>query len=107
MNKKLRALNHSVLFKFLDETSGQTGSFSERTRSGLIIPKLKGTQKGERWGEVLVIGPDVKGVLVGDYILIEPLMWTMGEVFEGTKVWKTNTDVIMAVSNDLADTVQY
>jgi len=103
--QNLRPLNNSVLFKFLDETSGAQGSFSERTRSGLYVPKLKNTQKGERWGEVLAVGPTADGVAVGDYILIEPLMWTMGEKFEDIKIWKTNTDVIMAISNDIQDTI--
>jgi len=102
----LRPFGHNILFKFLDETSGSRGEFSERSRSGLIIPKLQNTQKGERWGEVLAVGPDA-GVEVGDYILIEALMWTRNEVFEGQKIWKTNADKVMAVTSDIALTVQY
>src|SRR4051812_7040670 len=68
----LRALKNNILFQFLDKTEGSEGTFSERTRSGLIIPKLQATQKGERWGEVMAVGPDVDGVQVGDYVLIEP-----------------------------------
>ena len=103
----LRPLGNSVLFTFLDETRGTKGSFSERTRSGLIIPTLQQTQKGERWGQVTAVGPDVVDINTGDYVLIEPLMWTRNGVFEGKKIWKTNTDKIMAVSNELADTVQF
>lgn len=103
----LRPLNHSILFKFLDETTGKEGRFSERTRSGLVIPTLQQTQKGERWGQVIAVGPDAVGVAEGDYILIEPLMWTVNGQFEGQKIWKTNADKVMAVSNEIADTVQF
>jgi co-chaperonin GroES (HSP10) len=102
----LRPFGNNILFKFLDETGGSRGEFSERSRSGLIIPKLQNTQKGERWGEVLAAGPDA-GVEVGEYILIEPLMWTRNEVFEGQKIWKTNADKVMALTSDVALTVQY
>jgi len=104
---KLKPLGITLLFTFLDETGGAKGAFSERTRSGLIIPKLQSTQKGERWGKVVAVGDGVEGVVAGDYILIEPLMWTPGEVFEGEKVWKTNHDKVMVVTNDLNLTVSY
>jgi len=107
MFENLRPVGSTVLFKFLDETSGSKGAFSERTRSGLIVPQLRATQKGERWGEVVGAGPDAQDVQPGDYILIEPLMWTPGSVYEGEKIWKTNPDKIMAVTNDLKLTVQY
>lgn len=103
----LRPLSHTVLFQFLDTTSGQEGRFSERTRSGLIIPTLQQTQKGERWGRVVAVGPDVEGISAGDFVLIEPLMWNVHGKFEGEKFWKTNADKILAVSNELADTVQF
>lgn len=104
---KLKPLGNTVLFTFLDETGGSRGEFSERTRSGLIVPKLQATQKGERWGEVVAVGPEADGVSVGEYILIEPLMWTRNEVFEGEKIWKTNLDKVMAVTSDLSITVQF
>lgn len=103
----LRPLGNTVLFKFLDETGGARGEFSERSRSGLIIPKLETTQKGERWGQVLAVGPDATDVNVDEFILIEPLMWTRGEVFEGQKVWKTNPDKIMLITTDSSITVQF
>jgi co-chaperonin GroES (HSP10) len=103
----LSVLKNNIIFQFLDKTEGKEGSFSERTRSGLIIPKLQTTQKGERWGKVVAVGPDVQGVVKGDYILIEPLMWTVNGTFEGEKFWKTNDDKVMIVSNELSDTVQY
>jgi len=103
----LTPIGNNVLFQFLDETLGAQGAFSERTRSGLIVPTLMKTQKCERWGRVTATGADVTGIAVGDLIMIEPLMWTKHVEFQGEKVWKTNTDKIMMVSNDLAMTVQF
>jgi co-chaperonin GroES (HSP10) len=104
---ELRPLNNTVLFQHMDQTTGQSGSFSERTRSGLIIPKLQSTQKGERWGKVVAVGPDVHGVEPGEFILIEPLMWTEHEVFEGEKIWKTNDTKILLVTDDESPTVSW
>jgi co-chaperonin GroES (HSP10) len=103
----LRPLGNTILFTFLDATSGSAGKFTERTRGGLIIPQLQSTQKGERWGKVTHIGPDVEGIAVGEFILIEPMMWTTHEVFEGEKVWKTNDTKVMAVTDDESLTVTW
>lgn len=103
----LRPLSNTVLFQFLDRTDGKMGSFTERTRSGLIIPTVKSTQKVARWGTVVAVGPKVEGLEPGDFIMIEALMWTRHEVFEGQKIWKTNDEKILFVTNDIALTVMY
>ena len=103
----LRPLSNSILFEFLDRTGGAAGAFSERTRSGLIIPKTQSTQRKERWGRVLYLGPDVEGVQIGEFILIEPLMWTTHETFEGQKIWKTNSEKVLMVTGDESLTVSY
>lgn len=107
ISDELTPVGNTVLFKFLDETNGKSGMFSERSRSGLIIPKLQSTQKGERWAEVLAVGPNAQDVKVGEFILIEPLMWTVGSVYNDQKVWKTNPDKIMVVTTDINNTVNY
>lgn len=104
---KLRPLGNTILFQFLDETRGPQGSFTERTRSGLIIPTLQRTQRGERWGKVVAVAPGVPNVNEGDYILIEPLMWTRNAELDGVKYWKTNADKVMIVTSELGDTFQY
>ena len=104
---QLRPLGSTILFQFMDETSGARGEFSERTRSGLIIPRIENTQKGERWGRVIAVGPDVDGVLVGEFILITPLMWTNYESFDGQKIWKTDDTKVLMVTDDESQTVPY
>ena len=105
----LRPIGNTVLFTFLDETQGAQGAFSERTRTGLIIPRLQSTQRGERWARVTAVGPTAveDGVNIGDFILIEPLMWTANQSFEGAKVWKTTTEKILIVTNDESATIPY
>ena len=99
--EKIQALGSVVLFIFLDETSGAKGAFVEK-HGTLIIPQTRSTQKVARWGEVVALGPKAQaaGLKIGDFILIEALMWMEGIKFEGQKIWKTDDSKILAVSND-------
>lgn len=111
---KLKPLGKTILFRFLDETRGKQGVFSERTRSGLIVPTLKKAQHDERWAVVVSVGPEVATLKDGDYILIEALGWMVGANIDtgddgvnSRRVWKTLPEKIMAVSNDINATVKY
>ncbi len=100
---KLRPLGNNVMFKFLDETVGKVGAFIETYQKlGIIIPATKSTQKVARWGQVVALGPEAEasGLKVGDYILIEALMWMEGVKFDGGKIWKTDDSKVLAVTND-------
>jgi co-chaperonin GroES (HSP10) len=97
----LKPLRNNVMFKFLDETAGKKGAFTETSISGIIIPRTNSTQKVSRWGQVYAAGPDAD-VVAGDYILIEALMWMEGVVYEGEKIWKTDDTKILAVTDDRA-----
>lgn len=101
---KLRPLRNNVMFKFLDDTAGEKGVFTDTHRSGIIIPRSTKNQKVHRWAEVVALGPDAEagGLCVGDFILIEALMWMEGVKFEGSKVWKTDDSKVLAVTNDRA-----
>jgi co-chaperonin GroES (HSP10) len=92
------------MFRFLEETFGKKGAFLEKTTAmGIIIPATTSTQKVARWGEVVAVGPDAEaaGLKVGDYILIEPLMWMEGVKVDDKKVWKTDDSKVLAVTNDI------
>ena len=104
---QLKPLRNAILFQFLDDTSGDKGQFTERSRSGLYIPTLKNEQRQERWARVVAVGPEAKGINVNDFILIEPLMWTSNEVFEGQKIWKTDTTKVMMVTTDETLTTRF
>jgi co-chaperonin GroES (HSP10) len=89
------------MFQFIEETGGSRGSFTERPlSSGIIIPAVASKQKVHRWGKAIAVGPKAE-VQVGDYILIEALMWMEGTQIDGVKMWKTDDSKILAITNDL------
>jgi hypothetical protein len=97
----LRPLRNTILFHFLDQTAGAKGRFLERTKGSIIIPVLDSVQhKTDRWGKVVSVGPDVVGVAPGEFILIAALRWTFASEFEGQKVWKTNDNEVIVVTDD-------
>ncbi len=103
----LTPLRDVVLFQFLDETSGTKGRFEDRTlASGIIIAPTASRQKVHRWGRVYAVGPEAAPDLtVGQYILIEALMWMEGvKLDDGTKVWKTDPSKVLLVTDDIAET---
>lgn len=97
----IRPLKNNVMFRFLDHTGGAKGRFTDTLRSGIIMVPGVAHQKVHRWGEVLALGPDCAGLAVGDYILIEALMWMEGTKVEGVPMWKTDDTKILAVTNDI------
>lgn len=98
----IRPLGNNVMFQFLEDTSGAKGSFTEKRVSGIIIPNTVSTQKVARWGKVVAVGEKVDGIVPGDYILIEALMWMEGVKVAGEKVWKTDDSKVLVVTNDLS-----
>lgn len=97
----IKPLGNNIMFQFLETTVGKRGEFLER-HSFLVIPKTNSSQKVARWGKVLAVGPKVDGVVPGDYILIEALMWMEGvKLNEAEKVWKTDDSKVLCVTNDL------
>lgn len=98
---KLRALGSNILFTFLDDTAGAKGRFAERTKGQIIIPVLDSAQhKTDRWGKVVSVGPNVYGVSPGEFILIKALQWTRSGEYEGQKIWKTNDEQVIVVTDD-------
>jgi co-chaperonin GroES (HSP10) len=101
---KILPLRNNIMFRFLDETSGSKGKFSERKlASGIVLPTLDSAQKSPRWGEVIAAGPDAQ-VKEGEYILIESLQWTFGTEVDGRKMWKTDDSKIIMATDDIAET---
>ena len=97
------------MFQFLDSTGGAKGKFTDRTtQGGIIIPTLDSEQKLPRWGQVIALGPEAAeaGLAVGDYILIEALMWSFGTEIDDAKMWKTDDSKVMMVTDDVNDTTR-
>lgn len=99
----LRPFKNNIMFRFLDETGGSKGKFTDRkTSSGIIIPTLESSQKNPRWGEVLAVGPDAQ-VEVGEFVLIEALQWSFGTKIDGVKMWKTDDARVLFATKDTND----
>jgi len=101
----IKPLRDNVLFQFLNETETSLGKFKETTSFGLeIISKdADDSAKKARWGIVTNIGPEVKEVIQGDYIFIEPLMWTDFFKHEGMKYWKTDESKVLLISKEMPE----
>lgn len=106
MTMTLKPLKNNIIFKFLDETGGSKGKFTDRrTASGIVLPTLDSSQKHPRWGQVIAVGPEAE-VSPGEFILIEALMWSFGTEFDGEKLWKTDDTKVMMVTDDPLETTR-
>jgi co-chaperonin GroES (HSP10) len=99
----IKPLNDSVIFQFLDTITG--GSFATKTKSGIILTNKNTDENSQkpRWGKVFAVGPDVKDVKEGDYILIAPLRWTLGFKFDNIELSKTIEKEILMVADNVTD----
>lgn len=91
MDTKYKAFRDKILFKFLDEED-QKG-FTNTTEWNFVVKGHEFNAKSPRWGKVIRVGGTVPAhIQEGDYILIEPLMWTIGFTVDDdkTKYWATD-----------------
>jgi len=107
---KLRAIRNSFLFAFLQKQNDH-GYFAESTEWGFDViahkdPKKEGhaafdaTLKQGRWGRVVLIGNDCDDVKVGDYVCLEPMMWTNGFKHDGIMIHKSDETKVMLISKE-------
>lgn len=103
----LRPLKDSFLFAFFNETA--QGLFFERNSGVIQLTNKDWDSMGKfaRWGKVLAIGPQVEDFSVGDIVLIEAGMWTVGCEFDGVKVWKSDESKVIAIGEDERVTFAY
>jgi hypothetical protein len=103
----LRPLGDNFLFAFLDDNS--EGRFIDRSRAGIIMTNqnILGQSGVPRWGKVLAIGNDVIDFKLGDYVLIEAGMWTIGFKHDGVKIWKSDQQKVCAITEDYSATYNF
>jgi hypothetical protein len=95
----LKPLTTGIFFEFCDDTTGDRFINSAASKT-IVIASTAGQQTGlARWGFVTEIGPDVVNVSTGDFILVEPGMWTQHFINRGVRTWKTNEEKVMAISD--------
>lgn len=97
---ELRPLNNKIIFTFTQDTTGNM--FREQTKFGIAIIENKDKQlKSARWGKVMQVGKTVsEEIAIGQYILIEPLMWTTHLEHDGVKFWVTSEEKVLAVADE-------
>jgi hypothetical protein len=103
----LKPLKDSFLFAFFNDNA--EGLFFERNSGKIILTNkdFDGQGKYARWGKVLAIGGTVTDFNVGDIVLIEAGMWTLGCEFDGVKVWKSDQTKVIAIGEDESVTFAY
>jgi hypothetical protein len=112
---KLRCLHDGILFAFLQSTNAK-GYFVEKTNWGFELAAPTDAQRAGnnvfnrtlqegRWARVLTIGPECKTVEVGDYICVEPMMWTNSFTHDSVRIYKTDESKVMLISKEKPDTL--
>lgn len=98
----LKCFGNVVMMKFLDETGGSKGRFHGRAGFGIIVVASAAQQKKHRWAQVMALGPDAEaeGLAIGDYILVESMMWMEANTINGERWNKTDTSKILSVTDD-------
>lgn len=95
----LKVLNDKIIFQFVEDIS--RGAFNNKTDWGFqFVQNAAADVKKPRWGLVLQTGPEVQDVKEGNYVLIEPLMWTLRLSYEGTDFWYTQESKILALAEE-------
>lgn len=95
----IEPVNNAVIFQFVDEALHS--KFLNTAKSGVLISAHNAAQSEKpRWGKVTHIGPEVKDVQPGDFILVDPGKWTMGFYVDDVRYWKTDETVIAATADE-------
>lgn len=97
---ELIPLRDNFLFKFTNEHA--QGMFIEKNKFGFILTNQDTEAQGKyaRWGQVTAIGEEVTEFSVGDYVLIESGMWTLGFKLGEDKVWKSDQTKVCAIGDE-------
>ena len=95
---EVQVIEDGIIFKFVEDIANK--AFEKKTEWGFVVKDKTNDVKQPRWGQALVVGPKVKHVKVGDYVLIENLQWTNGLDYKNDKFWKTNESKVMLVSEE-------
>lgn len=107
---KLRCLRNHFLFSFVQNQNAK-GAFEEETSWGFKITPGKDFQgqdneafnkaiQNGRWAMVLITGPECEEVVKGDFVCLEPAMWTSAVDFDGLKVRRSDESKVMLISKE-------
>lgn len=97
------AIRNYVIFTFVEDIL--SGRFVNNSGGAIILTSDDKAQTTyPRWGHVTNIGPDVRDVKVGDYILIEPGKWTSHFYVDEKRFWKTDDSMILCTADEPGST---
>jgi hypothetical protein len=101
---KLTPIGKNIIFIFLNDV--YLNGFVPNSGGQIVIAgQNMENNNGPKWGKVFLVGPDVDPeIKVGEFILVEPLQWTPGFVFDEVKFWKTDSTKVMATQSEAPDT---
>lgn len=85
---QIKPQGQKIIFQFIDDANAK--GFSNTTSWNFEVKTHEHNAQSPRWGKVILTGTTVKGIESGDYVLIEPLMWTHGFTVEEVKYWATD-----------------
>ncbi len=106
----MRALHNGLLVRPLQETNSK-GYVEEQTAWGFKVHACKDGQgaghtafdrslKRGAWAEVIVTGNECEEIEVGDFICVEPQMWTNTFDLNGVMVRKTDETKVLAITKE-------
>lgn len=99
---KLSPVKNFFLFKFLDGTNSR-GRFKDTygTKQIEVVTLANELEQiGSRWAEVVAVGGDVTDFVPGQYVLVDNMNWTTGFVWEGERLWRSDQEKVLAVSDE-------
>ena len=99
ISSDVSVLEDGIISNFVENIINK--AFENKTEWGFVVNDRTNDPKQPRWGKILVVGPKVQHVKVGDYVLIENLQWTSALHYKEEKFWKTNESRVMLVSEEL------
>ena len=95
----IEPVRNYVIFTFVEDITGDR--FINSARGVIqVTSDDKAQTKHPRWGKVTNVGPDVKDIEIGEYVLIEAGKWTSYFVVDGVRYWKTDDEQVVLVSDE-------
>lgn len=103
MTERLEVSGKFILFQFIDSTV--SGKLANKISDVLIAANPGAeSQTQPRWGKPIALGDEITDITLDDYILIEPLQWSMVEIIKlngvEQKFWRTDITKILATGDE-------
>lgn len=101
---KVRAILNHIIFQFTDggKKVPKMNQFAEQTDWGFEFADREASLESARWGIVVSTGPDVpEDIKEGMEVYIDKLKWTTAFEVDGEEYWRTDSDCILLVNDDV------